>query len=81
MNINEIPFAEWLEDGLRTIFESGTDKIALCALMPDGIVLTGYHNLCTQDKAIIAHNIQSDITMDVVLANIDQIRDALEGVI
>ena len=81
MNINEIPFAEWLEDGLRTIFESGTDKIALCALLPDGTVMTGYHNLCAQDKAIIAHNIQSDITMDVVLANIDLIRDALEGVI
>ena len=32
-----------------------------------------------QDKAIVAHHINSDVTMDIVLANIESVKEALEG--
>ena len=40
--------------------------------------MTGYWNADAQDKAIFAHNIQSDIVMDIVQQNADIIKQAME---
>ena len=45
---------------------------------PDGDVFTGYYNADATDKALFAHNIQSDVTMDIIKANIDTIKKAME---
>lgn len=52
-----------------------------CANMkngPDGTVFTGYYNADATDKAVFAHNIQSDVTMDIIRANIGEIKEMLE---
>lgn len=40
--------------------------------------MTGYWNADAQDKAIFAHNIQSDIILDIVKQNADIIKRAME---
>ena len=46
--------------------------------MPDGEVYTGYYNADATDKAVIAHNIQADITMDIIRTNAAIIKDMIE---
>ena len=60
-DINEVPYAEWLEKSLQ-----------------DGEVYTGYYNADATDKAVIAHNIQADITMDIIRTNAAIIKDMIE---
>ena len=45
---------------------------------PDGTVFTGYYNADATDKAVFAHNIQSDVTMDIIRENIGKIKEMLE---
>ena len=47
----------------------GTDK---------GANYSGYYNADATDKAVFAHNIQSDIVMDIIKANADTISGILE---
>lgn len=46
--------------------------------MPDGEVYTGYYNADATDKAVIAHDIQADITMDIIRINAAIIKDMIE---
>ena len=65
----------------RKVQASGPLKpVCLCfaATMPDGEVYTGYYNADATDKAVIAHNIQADITMDIIRANAAIIKDMIE---
>lgn len=39
--------------------------------------ITGYYNTDATDKAVFAHNIQSDIVMDIIKANADTISGIL----
>ena len=73
------PYAKWLEEAVKAIFEGNPNSISLCAIMPDGNVLTAYYNCSVHDKAIIAHNINADAMLDNVVINIDMIKDALDG--
>ncbi len=77
-NFNDKKCAGWLEDCVRTLFEEKAEHIAVCAILPDGDVFTGYFQCDVRDKGIIATNIQADAMMDTVLVNVDKIRDALE---
>ena len=62
-DINEVPYAEWLEKSLQAIVPLKPVCLCFAATMPDGEVYTGYYNADATDKAVIAHNIQADITM------------------
>lgn len=53
-------------------------KTFCAATMPDGEVYTGYYNADATDKAVIAHNIQADITMDIIRTNAAIIKDMIE---
>lgn len=79
-DITKKPYAVWLEEALKTIVETGTEKLCVAAILPNGDVFTGYYNADTTDKALFAHNIQSDVTMDIIRANIDTIKKALEDI-
>lgn len=48
------------------------------AELQDGEVYTGYYNADATDKAVIAHNIQADITMDIIRTNAAIIKDMIE---
>ena len=76
-DITKQPYAAWLEESLQVI--AGIDPVCLCiaATSPDGDVFTGYYGADATDKAVFAHHIQSDVTMDFIRANIDEIKDML----
>ena len=76
-DITKQPYAAWLEESLQVI--AGIDPVCLCiaATSPDGDVFTGYYGADATDNAVFAHHIQSDVTMDIIRANIDEIKDML----
>lgn len=77
-DITKQPYAKWLEESIATI--AGIDPCCICfaAIKADGTVFTGYYNADATDKAVFAHNIQSDIVMDIIKANADTISGILE---
>lgn len=77
-DINEVPYAEWLEKSLQAIVPLKPVCLCFAATMPDGEVYTGYYNADATDKAVIAHNIQADITMDIIRTNAAIIKDMIE---
>lgn len=77
-DITRQPWAEWPENSLRTIMDIGAERMCIAATNPDGTVFTGYYNDDATDKAVFAHNIQSDVTMDIIRENIGEIKEMLE---
>lgn len=43
-DINEVPYAEWLEKSLQAIVPLKPVCLCFAATMPDGEVYTGYYN-------------------------------------
>lgn len=77
-DITRQPWSEWLENSLRTIMDIGAERMCIAGKTPDGTVFTGYYNADATDKAVFAHNIQSDVTMDIIRENIGKIKEMLE---
>ena len=71
-------YAEWLEKAIGEIVERQPDAISVCAILPNGEVLTGYFNCGYQDKVIMGHYITADATMDSIISNADRIVAAAE---
>ena len=71
-------WAEWMENSLRTIMDIGAESMCVAGKTPDGTVFTGYYNADATDKAVFAHNIQSEVTMDIIRENIGKIKEMLE---
>ena len=59
--ISDAPYAPWLSEVLATLEEHKIDRITVAAPLADGEVFTGYYNMNTQDKALLASNIQADV--------------------
>lgn len=79
MNEGLAPYAEWLEDFIRSIVEMKPARIGVCAVGENGEVLTGYYgDLYPEDKAVMAYHIQTDAIMDTVKANARDIVEAAE---
>lgn len=76
-DITKQPYAKWLEESIATI--AGLDPCCIClaATKADGTVFTGYYNADATDKAVFAHNIQSDVTMDIIRNNAGMIKSIL----
>ena len=58
--------------------EHKIDRITVAAPLANGEVFTGYYNMNTQDKALLASNIQADAVLDAVCHNGQRIRQAWE---
>lgn len=77
--ITKTPYAEFLESFIRNIVELLPEKIGVCAILPDGSVLTGYYGDCShQDKAMMGYHMHTDAVMDTVEANAKRIIEAAE---
>ena len=77
--ISDAPYAAWLSDVLATLEEHKVTKIAVAAPLPGGgKVFTGYFDMGTMDKALMATNIQADATMAAICANGPLIQQAWE---
>lgn len=79
MDFENVPFAEWVEGLARSAFELKPAKMAFVATLTNGETKTAYYNAYAEDKAVFAHHIQSDVVMDIVIANADILREAMEG--
>lgn len=73
----ELPYTEWLEETVKTIFEQNPDKISVCARLKDDCTLTAYYQCDAEDKAVFAHHITADAMLDIVLNNIGTVKEAL----
>lgn len=72
-------YSTWLEESLKTMLEFKPSSICIVASSEDGTTKTGYFNATGQDKAIFAANIMSDIVMDIVKINAEDIKKILGG--
>lgn len=77
-DITKLPYAPWLEDAIRTLTEHDVRSACIVATIDELDTMTAYWNASTQDKAIFAHNIQSDIILDIVQQNAGIIKEAME---
>lgn len=77
-DITKLPYAPWLEDAIRVLTEHDVCSACIVAKFDEGDTMTGYWNADAQDKAIFAHNIQSDIVLDIVKQNAGIIKEAME---
>lgn len=73
-DITKQPYAKWLEESLQVISEFDPACLCIAATSPDGETFTGYYNADATDKAVFAHHIQSDVTMDIIRENIETIK-------
>lgn len=78
MDVTKAPYAEFLEDFIKSLVELQAEKIGVSAILQDGNVLTGYYECDHQDKALMGYHMTSDAMMDVVRANARQIIAAAE---
>ena len=70
--------AEFLEDTVHSLFDLNPNAVAVVAVNDDaGIAGTNYHNCGVEDKGRMMHHILEDIVMDIVLSNIEIIRNLL----
>lgn len=79
MDFTKLPYAKWLEDGLREVISHGASSICISALNEDGTSTTGYWNTSPEDKGIIAHQLMMDAALDMVLDNIGLVKEALDA--
>lgn len=77
-DITKLPYAPWLENAIRTLTEHDVRSACIVATVDDGETMTGYWNSDTQDKAMFASAIQSDITLEIMEQNADAIKRAME---
>ena len=78
-DITKQEYSTWLEESLKTVLEFKPSSICIVASAEDGTTKTGYFNASGQDKAIFAANIMSDIVMDIVKINAEDIKKILDG--
>lgn len=78
-DITKQKYSTWLEESLKTVLEFKPSSICIVASSEDGTTKTGYFNATGQDKAIFAASIMSDIVMDIVKINAEDIKKILGG--
>ena len=79
MDVRNSKYAEWLEGLIKYLLEHQPEKIGVCAIVPDGNVLTGFYGDCTpQDKAVMAYHIHTDAVFDTIKANAREVIEAAE---
>jgi hypothetical protein len=79
MNEKMKPYVEWLEGLIENLIEHQPEKIGVCAILPDGNILTGYYgDCCPKDKAEMGFHMNNDGVLDTVFANAREIVRAAE---
>lgn len=68
-NLNNIPYAQWLEKALQELITFPVKGIALHAITTTGEAYTNYYEVSMMDKLTIAGLIQQDAMFDSLAAN------------
>lgn len=77
INLNNTPYAQWLEQTLQSIVKLPVKGIALNVVLSDGAIYTDYYKVPALDKLTIAGVIQQDAMYDSMRIN-GLIKDAEE---
>ena len=62
----DVGWAAWMEEGLRTMLEIEADRIAVVARGKDGEICSGYWNMRGSDKMVFAGMMQADAMEDML---------------
>ena len=68
-NLNNIPYAHWLENSLQELIRMPIKGICLAAVTDRGEVYANYHEISMMDKITLAGVIQQDAMLDTLAAN------------
>lgn len=68
-DLNNIPYAKWLENALQELIKIPVEGICITALTSNGEAYTNYYNVSMMGKLTIAGLIQQDATFDSLAAN------------
>jgi hypothetical protein len=68
-NVNNLPYAQWLEHTIKDLIDLPVKGLCLNAVLEDGSVYTAYHKISMQNKITIAGVIQQDATIETLTAN------------
>lgn len=68
-NLNNIPYAAWLETTLKELIKFPVRSITITALTNNGEVYSNYYNATMADKLVVAGIIQQDAMFDSMAAN------------
>lgn len=80
MDVLNSRYAKWLEDLVGAIVEYQPEKIGCVFYGEDGTVYTKYFGDCyPSEKAVMAHWINVDATMETVMANARAIVDEADA--
>jgi hypothetical protein len=76
--IPDKPFNAWLEAVIHDVYDLNPQTIAFASKLEDGSVYTAYYMANATDKTVLAHNIYTDAILDVITANADVIKAAID---
>lgn len=68
-NLNDIPYAAWIENALWELIKMPVKGICMFATTEDGSIYSNYHDISMMDKLTIAGLIQTDATTESLIAN------------
>ena len=68
-NLNNIPYAAWLEQALQELIKFPVKGIVLNAVTDRGEIYTNYYEVSMANKLTIAGIIQQDAMLDTLAAN------------
>ena len=68
-NLNNIPYAQWLERTLKDMINLPVTGVCLNAVLEGGDIYTAYHNVTMNNKLTIAGIVQQDAMLDTMAAN------------
>lgn len=79
VDLNNVPFAKWLETILPQLCRQDAKAIAILCVNKDGTVGTGYYNAVAGDKGTMAWQLLLDGVWDMLMANVARLREELEN--
>lgn len=79
VDLNNVPFAKWLETILPQLCRQDAKAIAILCVNRDGTVGTGYYNAVAGDKGTMAWQLLLDGVWDMLMANAARLREELEN--
>jgi len=68
-NLNQLPYAKWLEKALHDVVALPVDGICLTVILKGGEAYTNYYNMNMMNKLTISGLIQQDAMLDAMAAN------------
>lgn len=69
INLNNIPYTQWLEETLHDIIKLPVQGLALNVVLEDGTIYSNYYKISMMTKLAIAGLIQQDAMYNSLAAN------------